>query len=41
MTEQESDRTAASIVNTTLKDVGIVTEEDYKNVIDKNKIRRE
>ena len=41
MTEQESDRTAASIVSTTLKDVGIVTEEDYTNVINKNKIHRE
>ena len=35
-----SDRTAASIVSAIIKDVGIVTEEGYSNVIDKNKICR-
>ena len=34
MIKQESDRTVSFIVRATLKDVDIVTEEDYTNLID-------
>ena len=38
---QISDRAAAALANAVLKDVGLVTENDKKLVIDKNKLRRE
>lgn len=36
-----SDRAAAAIASSVLKDVGIVTNDDHSHVIDKSKIRRE
>ena len=36
-----SNRAAAAVISTVLKDVGIVTNDDHSHVADKCKIRRE